>query len=332
MLRVCVIGLGPIGNLHSRIYSEDDLCELVGVCDIIEERARAAGERFGVPWFLSAQDMLDKLKPDVVSVATGGFEYASDHYEPTIQSLRAGCHVLCEKPIHNEIDKAEEMVRVAREENRCFGVNFNHRFTNAARLAKQWVDEGRLGHILFCNMSLWIGKPGLFDSPYFHIKALNPHSADLMRYYCGDIASIQCFATRAPGRNIWSTASFNVQFQSGAVGHLTSSYDLARGHPMERCEVAGTKGRFVLEDMWREVTLYPADDLVKSVYTNPVFGGFRDFDDTFRDRLHKFLQQVSGGVPPSEIDGSGEDGLIAQKVIQAGIESLESGRVVTVCY
>jgi predicted dehydrogenase len=328
MLRTCVIGMGPIGNLHADIYKQDELAELVGVCDIIEERARCAGERLGVPWFLSAPEMLDALKPDVASITTGGYEYCSDHYEPTIQALEAGCHVLCEKPILNEIGKAEEMVRVARERNRCFGVDFNHRFTPAARLAKTWLDEGRLGHLLFCNMALWIGKPGDFETPYYHMKALNPHSVDMMRHFCGDIAKVQCFAMKAPGRNIWSTASFNVQFANGAVGHLTSSYDLARGHPMERCEVAGTKGRFVLEDMWREVTLYPADDLVKQVYTNPVFGGYRDFNDTFRERIHTFLKQVSEGVSPDEIDGSGADGLAAQKVIHAAIESLETGRIV----
>ena len=330
MLRVCIIGLGPIGNLHARIYQEDNLSDLVGVCDIIEERAKAAGERFGVPWFLSAEEMLAELRPDVASVATGGFEYASDHYEPTIQSLRAGCHVLCEKPICNEIAKAEEMVRVARELRRCFGVNLNHRFTPAARLAKQWLDEGRLGDLVFCNMALWIGRPGSLDSPYFHIKALNPHSIDIMRHFGGDIAKVHCFGMKAPGRNFWSTASFNMQFANGAVGHLTSSYDIERGHPMERCEVAGIGGRFVLEDMWREVTLYPAGELTKSVYTNPVFGGYCGFDDTFTDRLHTFLKQVSDGVQPEQIDGSGADGLAAQKVIEAAVRSIETGLVVEV--
>ena len=327
MLRTCIIGMGPIGNLHADMYKADELAELVGVCDIIAERAKAAGDRLGVPWFASAPEMLAALKPDVCSIATGGFEYSSDHYEPTMQALDAGCHVLCEKPILNEIEKAEEMVRFAQEKRRCFGVDFNHRFTPAARLAKSWVDEGRLGSLLFCNMALWIGRPRDEDSPYFHIKALNPHSIDMMRYYCGDIAKVQCFATKAPGRTMWSTASFNVQFENGAVGHLTSSYDIQRGHPMERCEVAGVKGRFVLDDMWREVTLYPAGDLVKSVYTNPVFGGYRDFDDTFRERIHCFLKQVADGAAPEEIDGSGADGLAAQKVIAAAIESLETGRV-----
>jgi predicted dehydrogenase len=322
--------MGPIGNLHADIYRGDGLAELVGVCDIIPERARAAGERLGVPWFLSAPEMLAALAPDLCSVTTGGYEYGSDHYEPTIQALEAGCHVLCEKPICNEIGKAEEMLRVARERGRCFGIDFNHRFTPAARLAKRWLDEGRLGSLLFVNMALWIGRPEDMESPYFHIKALNPHSVDIIRHFCGDIAEVHCFAMKAPGRSMWSTASFNLRLRNGMVGHLTSSYDIARGHPMERCEVAGVKGRFVVEDMWREATLYPAGDLVKSVYTNPVFGGYRGFDDTFRERIHCFLKQVAQGVAPEEIDGSGADGLAAQKVIAAGIESLETGRVVSV--
>jgi predicted dehydrogenase len=322
--------MGPIGNLHADIYQGDELADLVGVCDIIPERARAAGERIGVPWFVSAQGMLAELAPDLCSVTTGGYEYSSDHYEPTVQVLEAGCHVLCEKPICNDIDRAAEMVRVAREKRRCFGIDFNHRFTPVARLAKQWLDEGRLGSLLFVNMALWIGRPGSFDSPYFHIKALNPHSVDMIRYFCGDIAAVQCFATKAPGRNIWSTASINLRLANGMVGHLISSYDIVRGHPMERCEVAGVRGRFVVEDMWRQATLYPAGDTVKSVYTNPIFGGYRDFQDTFRDRIHRFLTQVTEDVAPEEIDGSGADGLAAQKVIAAGIESLDTGRVVSV--
>ena len=221
------------------------------------------------------------------------------------------------------------MVDKAREKNRCFGVNLNHRFTPAARLAKTWVSEGRLGHLLFVNMSMWIKNP-TESSPYFHIKAMHPHTVDVMRYFCGDIEAVQCFATKAPGRTIWSTTQFNMRFKNGVVGSLTGSYDIERGHPMERCEVAGTGGRFVLEDMWRELTLYPAGNLEKTVYTNPVFGGMRGFEDTFRNRINTFVDEVASGVPPAKIDGSGEDGLAAQKVLAAAIESLEHETVVRV--
>lgn len=329
MLRVCVIGMGPIGNRHANIYQEEPLAELAGVCDILKDRADDASSRLDVPAFYDAQKMLDALKPDLVSVTTGGYEYGSDHYEPTLQALEAGCHVLGEKPICNEILKAEEMVAKAREKGLCYGINLNHRFTPAARLAKRWQEEGRLGHLLFINMSIWIKNP-VESSPYFHLKALHPHSVDIMRYFCGDVEAVQCFATRAPGRTIWTTAQFNLRFKNGVVGSLTGSYDIERGHPMERCEVAGLKGRFVLEDMFREVTLYPAGDLVKMVYTNPIFGGMAGFEDTFKYRIHTFLEQVNQCVSPEQIDGSGADGLAAQKVLAAAIESLENETVVYV--
>jgi predicted dehydrogenase len=311
------------------MYRLSPLAELVGVCDIIEQRADAAADRLGVPAFYDAEEMLKELRPDICSVATGGYEYGSDHYLPTMQALEAGCHVLCEKPISNEIPEAEQMVAKAKEQNVCFGVNLNHRFTPAARLAKRWQDEGRLGHLLFVNMSMWIMNPRE-SSPYFQLKALHPHTVDVMRYFCGDVEAVHCFATKAPGREIWSTAQFNLRFKNGVVGSLTGSYDIERGHPMERCEVAGTQGRFVIDDMYREATLYPAGSPEKSVYSNPLFGGMRDFVDTFRNRIHRFVEQVEEGVDPADIDGSGADGLAAQKVLAAAIESLENETVVYV--
>lgn len=321
-LRVAVVGLGPIGTLHSRIYQSDPLAELVAVCDKKVERATAAHQTFRVPFFTDVDSMLHTVQPDLVSVATGGYEYSSDHYEPTMQALAAGCHVLCEKPISNEIDKAREMVAFAQEKNLCFAIDFNHRFTPVAYAAKKWLNDGLLGELLFCNMALWIGRFGPMESVNYHLKALNPHSINIMTHFCGPIEVVQCFALQASGRNFWSTASFNMKFQNGAVGHLTSSYDIARGHPMERCEVAGTNARFVVDDMWREATLYPAGNSEKRVVTNPVFGGFRDFDDTFRERIHQLLVEVSNGTQPREIDGSGADGLYAQRVIAAAIQSL----------
>ena len=328
-LRVGVIGLGPIGNKHASIYQALPNVELVGVCDWKRERADAAAARYGVPAYTDAETMFREARPDSVSVTTGGVEYGSEHHLPTIQALRAGVHVLGEKPISNDIDEAEEMVALARAQGLCYGINMNHRFTPAARLAKQWMDEGRIGHLLFMNMSMWIMNPRE-SSPWFQIKALHPHTVDIMRHFCGDIETVHCNALKAPGRTIWSTAQFNMRFTCGALGHLTGSYDIQRGHPMERCEVTGIDGRFVIEDMFREVTLFPAGDLVKRVYTNPVFGGMGSFDDTFRNRIARFTEQVLAGDAPEAIDGSGADGLAAQQVLAAAIESIRSGQNINV--
>jgi len=326
MIRAAVIGMGPIGNLHARLYREDALAELAAVCDLREDRASAGARAHGVPGFRDAIEMLKTVKPDLVSVATSGVENGSDHHLPTLQALDAGCHVLCEKPICNEIPRAEEMVARARAVNRCLAVDLNHRFTPAARAARRWMDEGRVGHLLFVNMSMWILNKNE-SSPWFQIKSLHPHTVDIMRHFGGGIAEVHCFATKAPGRAIWSTATFNMRFANGAVGTLTGSYDIQRGHPMERCEVAGVNGRFVIDDMWREATLYPAGIPEKLVHTNPVFGGYRDFDDTFRARINAYLAQLDAGAKPDEIDGSGADGLAAQKVLDAAVRSVQSGQV-----
>ena len=117
----------------------------------------------------------ERLQPDVCSVATGGYEYSSDHYAPTLQALRAGCHVLCEKPISNEIEHAEEMVRVARKERDAALASTS---TIASRPPPASPDSGwtrdDLGDLLFVNVALWIGRPEAFESPYYHLKALNP--------------------------------------------------------------------------------------------------------------------------------------------------------------
>ncbi len=331
MLRAAVVGLGPIGNIHCRHYQSSPLCELAGVCDLIRERADAAAAHFGVPAFYDAREMFAALKPEMCGICTGGYEYGSDHYEPTMQALEAGCHVLGEKPISNEIEKAEEMVALAREKRLCYGINLNHRFTPLASTAREWIASGRLGELLFVNMAMWIKNP-VESSPWFQLKALHPHTIDVMRYFCGDITAVQCFAMKAPGRNIYSTAHFNLEFANGAVGGLTGSYDIARGHPMERCEVAGTRGRFVLEDMFQELTLYPAGSMEKTVITNTPFGDIAEktFDDTFRNRIHRFVEQVASGCAPEAIDASGADGLAAQRVLAAAIESVQRRCVVEV--
>jgi predicted dehydrogenase len=330
-LKVGVIGVGPIGNLHADMYALSPLSTLTAICDINKDLANAAARRLGVRAYYDAQTMFHEESLDLCSICTGGHEYGSEHFAPTMQALKAGCHVLGEKPISNDIDQARKMVALAGDKDLCYGINLNHRFTPLARKAKSWVQDGRLGHLLFVNMAMWIKNPRE-TSPWFHIKALHPHTIDVMRYFCGDIKAVQCFATKAPGRNIWSTAHFSLQFASGVVGGLTGSYDIERGHPMERCEVAGTEGRFILDDMFQELTLYPAGNPEKTVITNTPFGEIKEkvFADTFKNRIHRFVEQVAHKTDPAHIDGSGAEGLAAQEVLAAAVESVEKGTVVQI--
>ncbi len=326
MLKVAVVGMGGIGNRHAEIHAADSLAQLVAVCDVIKEKADAAAEKFGVPAFYSVDDMLANVDIDIVDVCTGGVENGSDHYEPTMKAFEAGKHVLCEKPISNNIEEAREMVKTAREKGLYFGINLNHRFSPLCYQAKEWMDQGLIGKPLFCNMALWISNPK-DDPQYFHIRALHPHSIDIMRFFCGPVKRVQAFFTKAPGRNSWSTISVNFEFENGAVGHLTGSYDMTVHHPMERCEVGGTEGRFVIENVIEDLILFPHNSRERKHVHLDIFSDVTNFGDTFRLRIHRFLEQVSQGVPPEQIEGSGAEGLAAQEVIEAAIRSHENGNV-----
>ena len=132
------------------------------------------------------------MQIDIASVCTAGVENGGDHYEPTMALLGAGIPVLGEKPISNRIPEAREMVALAKEKNLRYGINLNHRFTPAAVRAKEWVDNGRLGELNIVNMTMWINNPNE-SSPYFHMRALHPHSIDVMQYFCGDVKRVQAF-------------------------------------------------------------------------------------------------------------------------------------------
>jgi len=329
MLKAGIIGMGGIGNTHADMYVENERSDLVAVCDIIEERADAASSRLGAKAYYSAPEMLSAEDLDIVSVATAGVENGSDHFEPTMQALEAGLHVLCEKPLCNDVQKAEKMVELARKKGLCFGTDLNHRFVPQAERARKYIDDGELGELLFANMALWIDNRNE-TAPYFHLRALHPHSIDVMRFFCGDVVKVQAFMMKPSYRKIWSNAQINMQFDGGCIGHLTGSYDMSGNHPIERCEVAGTEGRFIIENVFESLTFLPRRRPERIVYPNNIFSGVGSFRDTFKNRINRFVEQVDSGAGPDEIEASGADGLAAQKVIEGAIRSFETGEVVEI--
>ena len=326
-LKVAIVGMGGIGTRHADIYQADERCEIVAVCDAFADKADAAAERYGCAAYNSVSAMLEGGKIDIASVCTAGVENGGDHYEPTMTLLNAGIPVLGEKPISNEILKAKEMVALAEEKGLRYGINLNHRFTPAALRAKEWVDTGRLGELNIVNMTMWINNPNE-SSPYFHMRALHPHSIDVMRYFCGDVARVHAFFKKGRGRNIWSNVQVNMQFENGVIGHLTGSYDAGVSYGLERLEVVGSEARFVLLEACEHLAFYPrrSQQVEKYAY----LGDMMSFGETFESRITRWVDQNIEGADPDEIDGSGEDALRAQLIIEAAIESWATGSVVEI--
>lgn len=334
-LKVAIVGMGGIGNTHARCYMNNPKTKIVAVCDIIRERADRAAAEYGCPAFYSVKSMLKSgIRIDCASMCTAGKENGGDHYVPTMELLGAGIPVLGEKPISNEIPKARRMVALAKKKRLRYGINLNHRFTPAAHRAKEWIDAGRLGRLHIINMTMWINNPNE-TSPHFHIRALHPHSIDVMRFFCGDVKSVQAFFLRGETldgkqRKCWSNLQVNMLFANGVVGHLTGSYDAGGGFGLERCEVTGSKGRFVLEEACEDLTFYSRTSSEREHYHH--LGGMTGFGETFASRIGKWVDQNAAKAAPSKIDGSGEDALRAQLIIEAAIESWEKKKIVDIRY
>jgi predicted dehydrogenase len=329
MLNVAVVGLGGIGNEHCKCYKKIPDVKIVAVCDLIKERADKAAKEYECQAFYSITEMLAAVKIDAASVCSAGKENGGDHYVPTMELLKAGVPVLGEKPISNEIDKAEEMVATAREKRVPYGIDLNHRFTPAARRAKEWLDANRCGEINQINMFMWIQNPNE-SSPHFHMRALHPHSIDVMRYFGGDVKKVQAFFKRGHGRQGWSNVHVNMLFESGVLGHLMGSYD--GGGPgsvwgLEKCEVIGHEARIVITDACEVLDFQPRKSAESETFR--CLGGMRSFGETFQSRINAWVEDLKNKTAPDKIDGKAADALAAQRIIEAAITSWESSTVVS---
>lgn len=352
-LKVGVVGMRGIGTAHATAHKEDSLADLVAVCDWVKERADAAAAQFGVKAYYSVKEMLANEELDIVDVTTGGFENGSWHFEPAMEAMEAGRHVLVEKPLSNNIEEARQMVAKAAEKGVYLGCNLNHYFTPPAERAKQHMAEGQVGELIYCLHKMGFNggeasygpmkNPRWWGHPYAHFKAFLTHPFSVMRYFCGDITHVQAFANRPSFRRraedvMLSTVSIHVRFANDCVGYLLSqrgdaTYGLGGWWSLE---VAGTRGTFCIENCIEKCTFWPAPDPSRKADpgnlamgsaggTEVLDTGITDFGATFPRRIHAFLEDITNGVPREELRASGRDALAALEYTWAVIESYEQG-------
>ena len=354
-LKVGVVGLRGIGTNHTNCHAQDELSDLVAVCDVVKERADTVAGKVGVKAYYSLKDMLANEELDIVDVCTGGNENGSWHFEPAMEALEAGKHVLVEKPLSNDVKEARQMVAKAAEQDRYLGCNLNHYFTPPAEKAKQYQEDGQIGELVYClhKMGFAGGEqtykpqkaPKTWGFPYFHVKAFLSHPFSVMRYFCGDVTHVQAFADRPSFRKnagdlMLSINSIHMRFENGCMGYLLSQRgDATFGlGGWWSVEVAGTRGTFCIENCIEKVTFWPApgsegaaqpEKLVLGASPPPIVteSGISDFGQTFPRRIHAFMEDVTNGVPREKLRASGRDALAALEYTWAAMESYEQGGV-----
>ena len=345
-LNVAVIGAGGIGRTHSNCYKNDGLANLVAVCDIVAEKAEKLGTNMGVPYYTSQKDMY-AAHPEIeaVSVCSSGYDNGSMHFEPSMEALDAGRHVLVEKPICADLRDAQELVRFAASKKLYLGCNLNHYFTQTADRAGELIKENKIGELVYCIHKVGFNGsekkysgPGTprWQTPYSHVKAFCAHPFSVMRHFCGDIMQVQAFMDRPGVRRtlqdpMLSINSIHVRFAHGGVGYLLSQ----RGDAMFGLggwwsyEHAGTRGAFCIENCVEKLSFWDIDTVENPGMASPepvVFDtGIKDFGATFPTRIHAWLEDVTNKVPFEHVRASGRDALATLTYTFAAMRSYEEG-------
>jgi predicted dehydrogenase len=143
-VRIGVIGAGSIGKHHVGTYQKVAGVEVVAVADPAVQAAEAVAKQFNIPnVFSSHQDMLAKVELDGVSVCTPNCLHA----QQTVDALKAGVNVLCEKPMSTTVKEAEAMVRAARAAKKVLMLGFVRLFDSGVEVVRKYLDDGQLGKV-----------------------------------------------------------------------------------------------------------------------------------------------------------------------------------------
>ena len=245
-----VIGLGWFGEVHAEVLSQMPGIELAALCTRRASRLDELGNRFGVQArYTDYRQLLSDPGVEAISVVT----HIQDHRDIAIEALRAGKHVLLEKPMAPDVAECDAIVAAAREASGLFMVGHICRFDPRVTLAKEAIEAGRIGRIVSMharrNLSKWIGRQVLDK-----ISALmgdGIHDADLMLWF-SQARPVNVYAQEIhPGTNKFPDGGWAMfRLDSGAIGVVESIWHLPETTPYQidaRMEIIGTEGALYID-------------------------------------------------------------------------------------
>lgn len=243
-LRVGLVGCGAFANAALIPAMKYAPIDLLAVCDRDQDRARATARTAGAESvYTDIETMLTGETLDAVILAVGPHIYP----DLTAKALRAGVHVMVEKPPAVSIEEARSMQQAAATAGRQLGVGFMKRFATGYRMAKELVTTAEFGGIthVSARISTGVWTPAWAQSltPLAFVLDHSIHFMDLVQFFCGPVRWV-CAASSRSGENRFGFAVV-MEFKSGATGVLELSNFETRGVPNERIQLMGGRGRSV---------------------------------------------------------------------------------------
>lgn len=280
---LALVGCGRISKNHFDAVARTDGLRLSAVCDVVEERARAAGEAHGVPWFTSLDEMLRDASCDIVSLCTP----SGLHAPQGVQAAAAGKHVLSEKPMATTLAAADALVDACDAAGvRLFVVKQN-RLNPPIQLVRRAVDKGRFGRIYMANVTVRWQRPqeyydaapwrGTWEFDGGAIMNQASHYVDLIQWLVGPVESVVAkTATQARAIEAEDSGAAVLKFRSGALGVIEVNVLTYPRNLEGSITILGEKGSVKIGgtavnkvEQWAFAEYDDDDKLVESVNTNP---------------------------------------------------------------
>jgi predicted dehydrogenase len=334
-----IVGCGAISAQHLEAIDALDGARLGCVASASADRARAAGERWGVPWTTDVDDLLARPDLDAISILTP----SGLHADQALAALRHGKHVLVEKPIALSVGEADAVIDEARVRDRTLATVSQRRFEGPIRALHDAVDDGAFGTVsLILTEGLYWRPQSYYDSGAWRgTVALDGgvlmnqaiHTVDLVRWLGGPVASVTGHvATLTHRMEAEDVATVSLRFASGALGSIVVTTSAANEEPTV-LRVIGDRGAARIaggEVLDWDVPGFPrpaGDDTADhapgtaatsgATWGTTAAGYLRQYTD--------FIDAVRTGRAPFV---TGRDGREAVAVVTAAYESSRTGRAV----
>ena len=338
-IRVAVIGSGSIAqHRHLPEYANHPNAEIVAVCDIVPERPQEVASQYEAIPNTDYHELLKNQTVDVVSVCVPNYLHAP----VSIAALKAGAHVLCEKPMATSLEEAEQMIQTAEKQNKKLMIAHNQRFVSSHERAKQIIASGEIGKIYSFRTTFGHGGPEGWsidgkDSWFFRKEEafigamgdLGVHKTDLLRYLLGEeMTEVAGFieANAKEDSTVDDNAVCILKTESGIIGTLAASWAYNAKEDNSTI-IYGEHATLRLEDDPEHALIvkYSNGEVVK--YELGQIQSNEEGGQTTSHVIDHFLDCVINDKQPL-IDG--EEGKKSLAVVLGALESMETKKIVTI--
>jgi predicted dehydrogenase len=275
-----IIGVGMIAHYHAQAIAATQGGRLVGVATRNSENARAFAAKHAVPFVTtSVAELVARPDIDVVCITTP----SGAHLEPALAAVRAGKHLVVEKPIEITVERTDELLRAADAAGVKISPIFQARFGEGARALKAAIEAGRFGRLVLASAYVkwhrsreyyngWKGTLALDGGG----AAINQgiHGIDLLQWFAGMPVEVYARKTRRVYEHIEAedTLSATLHYPDGALGSIEATTAAWPGWS-RRIEICGENGSARLEDdhlaEWKFRTALPEDDAIRAAGLDP---------------------------------------------------------------